>query len=146
MRINFRNDLHSATQIRSQLNTPSALDAQTTIGTTAHFEGIVLCATAVVLQTGASMNGRILATLWAGPGRRAANWLSISHTPSPLNRKIALLASSTPGGGPPPKYLPPTPALSTCMSECARKHGVLVKFHFPLSFLSALDTGACVAS
>jgi len=34
---------------------------QTTIGTTAHFEGIVLCATAVVLQTGASMNGRILA-------------------------------------------------------------------------------------
>jgi hypothetical protein len=34
---------------------------QITIGTTSHFEGILLCKTAVVLQTGASINGRIYA-------------------------------------------------------------------------------------
>jgi len=34
---------------------------QVTLGTGAHFEGIILCATQVTLQTGASMNGRILA-------------------------------------------------------------------------------------
>jgi hypothetical protein len=32
-----------------------------TVGTGAHFEGIVLCKTQVTLQTGATMNGRILA-------------------------------------------------------------------------------------
>jgi hypothetical protein len=32
-----------------------------TIGTTAHFEGIILSATSITLQTGASMNGRVLA-------------------------------------------------------------------------------------
>jgi Ice-binding-like/Bacterial Ig-like domain len=31
------------------------------IGTTAHFEGIVLCQTAIILGTGASVNGRLLA-------------------------------------------------------------------------------------
>jgi len=31
------------------------------IGTTAHFEGIVLCQTAIVVGTGASVNGRLLA-------------------------------------------------------------------------------------
>ncbi len=31
------------------------------IGTTAHFEGIMLCQTAITLKTGASMNGRALA-------------------------------------------------------------------------------------
>ncbi|MDO8491529.1 MAG: ice-binding family protein, partial [Dehalococcoidia bacterium] len=31
------------------------------IGTTAHFEGIILCQTAITLRTGASMNGRALA-------------------------------------------------------------------------------------
>ena len=34
---------------------------QTTFGTTSHFEGIVLCMTAIHLQTGASWNGRALA-------------------------------------------------------------------------------------
>jgi hypothetical protein len=34
-----------------------------TIGTTAHFEGIILSATSITLQTGASMNGRVLARL-----------------------------------------------------------------------------------
>jgi len=34
---------------------------QLMIGTTAHFEGIVLCQTAVILGTGASVNGRLLA-------------------------------------------------------------------------------------
>jgi hypothetical protein len=34
---------------------------QVTIGTTAHFEGIILSMTAITLQTGASMNGRALA-------------------------------------------------------------------------------------
>jgi len=34
---------------------------QVMIGTTAHFEGIVLCQTAIVLGTGASVNGRLLA-------------------------------------------------------------------------------------
>ncbi len=34
---------------------------QATIGTTAHFEGILLSQTAVTLQTGSSMNGRVLA-------------------------------------------------------------------------------------
>ncbi len=32
-----------------------------TLGTTSHFEGIILCKTAVTLQTGATMNGRVLA-------------------------------------------------------------------------------------
>jgi hypothetical protein len=32
-----------------------------TIGTTAHFEGIILSMTGITLQTGASMNGRALA-------------------------------------------------------------------------------------
>lgn len=32
-----------------------------TIGTDAHFEGIILCMTGVTLKTGASVNGRILA-------------------------------------------------------------------------------------
>lgn len=32
---------------------------QVTIGTSSHFEGIILCKTAVVLQTNASLNGRI---------------------------------------------------------------------------------------
>lgn len=32
-----------------------------TIGTDAHFEGIILCMTGVMLKTGASVNGRILA-------------------------------------------------------------------------------------
>jgi hypothetical protein len=31
------------------------------LGTTAHFEGVVLCATAITLETGASINGRLLA-------------------------------------------------------------------------------------
>jgi len=31
------------------------------IGTTAHFEGVVLCQTAITLHTGASINGRLLA-------------------------------------------------------------------------------------
>ena len=34
---------------------------QVTIGTTAHFEGVVLSQTAITLQTGASLNGRALA-------------------------------------------------------------------------------------
>ncbi|OGQ81590.1 MAG: hypothetical protein A2289_09395 [Deltaproteobacteria bacterium RIFOXYA12_FULL_58_15] len=34
---------------------------QAMIGTTAHFEGIMLCQTAIVLGTGASVNGRLLA-------------------------------------------------------------------------------------
>ena len=34
---------------------------QVMIGTTAHFEGIVLCQTTIVLETGASVNGRLLA-------------------------------------------------------------------------------------
>lgn len=34
---------------------------QVTVGTGAHFEGILLCQTQVTLQTGATMNGRILA-------------------------------------------------------------------------------------
>lgn len=34
---------------------------QATIGTTAHFEGVILSQTGITLQTGASMNGRILA-------------------------------------------------------------------------------------
>jgi len=34
---------------------------QLMIGTTAHFEGIALCQTAIVLRTGASVNGRLLA-------------------------------------------------------------------------------------
>jgi hypothetical protein len=34
---------------------------QVMIGTTAHFEGVVLCMTAIVLETGASVNGRLLA-------------------------------------------------------------------------------------
>ena len=34
---------------------------QSTFGTTSHFEGIVLCATGITLQTGASMKGRALA-------------------------------------------------------------------------------------
>ena len=34
---------------------------QTTLGTTSDFKGVVLCATAIVLQTGAVMNGRALA-------------------------------------------------------------------------------------
>jgi hypothetical protein len=34
---------------------------QTMIGTNAHFEGIVLCQTAIILETGASVNGRLLA-------------------------------------------------------------------------------------
>ena len=34
---------------------------QTTLGTTADFKGIVLCATAIVLNTGATLEGRALA-------------------------------------------------------------------------------------
>jgi Ice-binding-like/Bacterial Ig-like domain len=34
---------------------------QATLGTGAHFEGVLLCKTAVTLQTGATMNGRVLA-------------------------------------------------------------------------------------
>lgn len=34
---------------------------QVTIGSTAHFEGIILCKTAITLQTGASLNGRAYA-------------------------------------------------------------------------------------
>ena len=34
---------------------------QVRIGTGAHFEGIVLCQTAIILQTGASVTGRLLA-------------------------------------------------------------------------------------
>jgi len=34
---------------------------QFAIGTTAHFEGIALCQTAIILETGASVNGRLLA-------------------------------------------------------------------------------------
>ncbi len=34
---------------------------QATFGSTAHFEGILLCKTAVTFQTGASMNGRVFA-------------------------------------------------------------------------------------
>jgi hypothetical protein len=34
---------------------------QVMIGTNAHFEGVVLCETAIVLETGASVNGRLLA-------------------------------------------------------------------------------------
>jgi hypothetical protein len=33
---------------------------RTTLGTGAHFEGILLCKTDVTLQTGATMNGRVL--------------------------------------------------------------------------------------
>jgi hypothetical protein len=33
----------------------------TVLGTTAHFEGIILCQTGITLQTGASINGRLLA-------------------------------------------------------------------------------------
>jgi hypothetical protein len=32
-----------------------------TVGTTAHFEGVILCQTAITMDTGASMNGRMLA-------------------------------------------------------------------------------------
>jgi hypothetical protein len=34
---------------------------QTTLGTTADFKGIILCKTAIALQTGASLDGRALA-------------------------------------------------------------------------------------
>jgi hypothetical protein len=34
---------------------------ETTLGTTSHFEGILLCKTGITLQTGASLNGRALA-------------------------------------------------------------------------------------
>ncbi len=34
---------------------------QMTVGAGAHFEGVVLCKTMVTLDTGATMNGRILA-------------------------------------------------------------------------------------
>ena len=34
---------------------------QATLGTGSHFEGVLLCKTAVTLQTGATMNGRVLA-------------------------------------------------------------------------------------
>jgi hypothetical protein len=34
---------------------------QTTIGTTSHFEGVILCKTGITFQTGASLNGRALA-------------------------------------------------------------------------------------
>jgi hypothetical protein len=34
---------------------------QVTIGTTSHFEGILLSKTGITLQTGASLNGRALA-------------------------------------------------------------------------------------
>lgn len=34
---------------------------ETILGTTAHFEGVILCQTAITLQTGASMNGKALA-------------------------------------------------------------------------------------
>jgi hypothetical protein len=34
---------------------------QATFGATSHFEGVILSMTGVTLQTGASMNGRILA-------------------------------------------------------------------------------------
>jgi hypothetical protein len=37
------------------------VSGQVSLGTTAHFEGIVLCQTAVTLGTGASVNGRLLA-------------------------------------------------------------------------------------
>ncbi|HKL86398.1 MAG TPA: ice-binding family protein [Treponemataceae bacterium] len=34
---------------------------KTTLGTTAHFEGVILCQTSITLNTGASMNGKALA-------------------------------------------------------------------------------------
>lgn len=34
---------------------------QTTLGTTSSFKGIILCATAIAMQTGASLNGRAMA-------------------------------------------------------------------------------------
>jgi hypothetical protein len=34
---------------------------QVTIGTTSHFEGIILCMTGITFQTGSSLNGRALA-------------------------------------------------------------------------------------
>lgn len=37
------------------------VSGQVSLGTTAHFEGIVLTATAITLETGASLNGRLLA-------------------------------------------------------------------------------------
>lgn len=42
---------------------PNSLWSQTNIGAGAHFEGTVLCATAVALLSGASINGHILITL-----------------------------------------------------------------------------------
>ena len=37
------------------------ITGQTTLGTTADFKGIILCATAIAMQTGASLDGRALA-------------------------------------------------------------------------------------
>lgn len=37
------------------------VDGLVEIGTTAHFEGVILCQTAITLSTGASINGRLLA-------------------------------------------------------------------------------------
>jgi hypothetical protein len=37
------------------------VSGQTTLDTTAHLEGIVLCQTAIELATGTSVNGRLLA-------------------------------------------------------------------------------------
>lgn len=37
------------------------VSGSTTIGTTSHFEGIILCQTAITMRTGASLNGRLLA-------------------------------------------------------------------------------------
>lgn len=34
---------------------------ETTLGTTSHFEGVIMCQTGITLQTGASLNGRALA-------------------------------------------------------------------------------------
>jgi hypothetical protein len=39
----------------------TGITGEVTIGATAHFEGVILCATAITLQTGASLHGRALA-------------------------------------------------------------------------------------
>jgi hypothetical protein len=56
----------SATQVRMQGGAAAQhvfwqVSGQVLLGTTAHFEGIVLTATALTLETGASVNGRLFA-------------------------------------------------------------------------------------
>jgi len=94
---------------------------QTTIGTGAHFEGTILCATAVVMDTGASLNGHILAQTAVTLDGNTINTSILSVSPSPSPTTEAAPPSHSPSMSPPARPSPrvssvPSPSPSALLS------------------------------